>query len=159
MGALIRWWMIFCAILTGIVFLDITGLVNFAWDADHSKLGFVALMIFALVTPFIGYLTNSIVRKGRVIHKKYLQACWYAADALMGIGMCGTLVGFMMMFTSAMANVQPGNADVMKTVIISLAHGFTTGVITTLIGVVTSLLLKLQLVNLEVSMPRTRRRK
>lgn len=151
MGALIRWWMVFCAILTGIVFLDLTGLVDFAWNADHSKLGFVALGVFALVSPFVGYLTDKIVRQRDRYYKRYLQACWFAADALMGIGMMGTLTGFIMMFTDAMANLQPGNTAVIQTVIVSLSHGFTTGVVTTLIGVATSLLLKLQLVSLEVS--------
>lgn len=66
--------------------------------------------------------------------------------------MAGTLVGFIMMFSSAMASLNVSDAATIKTIIISLSHGFTTGVITTLIGVVTSMLLKLQLVSLEVAL-------
>lgn len=151
MNATIRWWMIFCAIVTGIVFLGMTGLINFAWNADHSKLGFVALALFAVTTPWVGYLTDSIARRGYDEHKRYLKACWFAAEALMAIGMAGTLTGFMMMFTDAMSHLNVNDTETIKTIIVSLSQGFTTGVVTTLIGVVTSLLLKLQLVSLEVT--------
>lgn len=143
--------MIFCSIVTGLVFLDLTGLVNYAWNADHSKLGFVALGLFTITTPFVGYLTNTIVRKGISQHKRYLEVCWFAAECLMGIGMAGTLVGIMMMFSEAMTNLDPTNIALVQAIIAHLSHGFTTAVVTTLIGVVTSMLLKLQLVSLNVS--------
>jgi hypothetical protein len=152
MNALLRWWMIFCSIITGFVFLCITGMVDFAWNADHSKLSFAALGLFCLVTPFVGYLTNTIVLKKWAHHKKYLQACWFSSDALMAIGMTGTLVGFMMMFSDAMAHLNVNDTDTIKSIIVSLSRGFTTQLITTLVGIVTCTLLRTQLVNLEVSM-------
>lgn len=159
MNALIRWWMIFCTIVTGFVFLWMTGLVNFAWNADHSKLGFVALALFTIVTPFVGYLTYKLRNVAKMFNDtrrqylRYIQACWFAADSLMAIGMAGTLTGFIMMFTDAM-NTLTGSTDTeaIKAIIVSLSHGFTTGVVTTLIGVITCVLLKLQLVSLEVSL-------
>lgn len=144
--------MIFWAIVVGTLFLSMTGLIGFAWDADHSKLGFVALAVFAILTPFVGYLTYSINYKGLTDQKRYLQACWFGADTLMGIGMSGTLVGIMMMFSEAMGKLDVANKELVQAIIVHLSHGFTTAVITTLIGVVASMLLKLQLVNLEVAL-------
>lgn len=152
MTALVRWWMIFCSIVSGFVVLTSTGLIAFAWQADHSKISFVNLILFCLITPFIGWLTKSIVADGNRSNQRFLQACWFASEAMMGIGMMGTLVGFMMMFTDAMAHMNINDTNTIKTIIISLSRGFTTGLVTTLIGISTSILVKTQLVNLEVSM-------
>ena len=149
MISLIRWWLMICGFVAGAFVLQLHGLFEFLWSVDHSKLSFVALGLFGLVTPFIGYLTNTIVRKGWSRHKKFLGYCWYASETMMGLGMLGTLLGFMMMFTGNMSHLDVTNPDSVRQIVVNMSNGLTTAVTATFVGLLTSMLTKLQLVNLE----------
>lgn len=148
--AILRWWMIVFSIFTGAMVLQEDGvLFPYLLEVDHSRLTLLNLGLFLFVTPFVGWLTYNICIKGQKQYVKHLDACHFAANSLMAIGMMGTLVGFMMMFSENMAHIDTSNVDTVKQVVVQMSRGFSTGIVTTLVGVITSTLLKLQLVNLE----------
>ena len=63
--------------------------------------------------------------------------------------MVGTLLGFLMVLTSSFQNIDVSNLDAMQTVIGQLAAGMGIALLTSLVGLVTSLSLKIQLVMLD----------
>lgn len=150
MTSLTRWWVIFCSLIAGFFFAGITGGLTFVWEADHSKLSVLTIGLFWLMTVFVGYLTKKITTDGDTSYEKYLPACWYASDVMIALGMLGTLIGFILMFQGNIAGLDPSNTDSVKQVIAAMSNGFSVGVITTVCGLIASVLLRLQLTNLEL---------
>lgn len=149
MNALVRWWAILWSMIFIIGFLAAKNLFVALWYADKSKVSFVTIFLFTIISLFIGYLTNSILRKQKTEHIKFLPACWFASDAMMGLGMIGTLIGFMLMLGTTMDSIDFNDVMTIKKAVIDMAAGISVAIVTTLTGLVCSLLIKLQLVNLE----------
>lgn len=155
---MLRWWAMACSMLVSAAVIQYKGLFKALWFADPTGLSFVALGIFVILTGFAGVLTYRISNNfpDSEIYKnsiRYLPACWYASELLMAIGMMGTLIGFMMMLGPALAGFDLAGIASAKTGIFGMATGMSTAVSVTLIGLLTSHLMKLQLINLEVSLP------
>lgn len=151
--SMLRWWVIACSIILGLILLQSNGfLFPYLLEVDHSKLTIVNLVLFLIVTGFVGWLNQHLVVREKEWLLKHLEPCYFASNACMAIGMAGTLIGFMMMFSDNMSHIDTTNVESVKVVIIQMSRGFSTGVVTTLVGVVTSTILKLQLINLEHGM-------
>lgn len=67
----------------------------------------------------------------------------FASDSLMKLGLLGTIIGFIIML-APIAGLDPGNAAAMKTSMRSMTEGMAIAMYTTLVGLVGSLLVKLQ---------------
>lgn len=150
----LRWWVLLNSIVVGLILAAKEGAVKFAWHADATKLSFITWGIFFIITGFIGYLTINQGKQGRDTQQdlRYINACWFGSELLMGLGLIGTVLGIILMFTGSAAGLDLGNISLMKTAILSMSTGLTTAFVTTLSGIATSLLTKLQLVNYEVEM-------
>jgi len=149
MSTFIRWWAIFCTIVAGAGLAGFFGLFNTLWFDDLSKLSFINLGFFSGIATFIGVLTYRIHVKENLRLTKLLPFCWWAAEAMMAMGMMGTLLGFIMMFTSNVQHIDFSNVETAKQILGQLTRGTTTAVVTTFVGLLLSQLTKLQLVNLE----------
>ena len=68
---------------------------------------------------------------------------------MLSLGMVGTLIGFIVVLSSAFGSIDVANPAELKQVIASLATGMGTALVTTLVGLVHSIVLKVQLVQLE----------
>ena len=66
--------------------------------------------------------------------------------------MIGTVIGFLLMLGTAFTNLDVSNSAALQDALASMAVGMSTALYTTLIGLVSSLILKVQLVNLEVAL-------
>ena len=74
---------------------------------------------------------------------------WFAADAVTSMGMIGTIIGFLLVLGGAFADVDPTNVEAMKKVVENLTSGMGIALLTTLTGLITSVIMKFQLVLLE----------
>jgi hypothetical protein len=149
MLVLLRWWFIVCLITLGILGANEFNLISKLWHVDSTKLSFVAIILFIVISLFIGYLTN-LGRKNVDLIKPHLSFCWFIAEFLMGLGMLGTLIGFLLLLNSALGNgINASDVVAMQKVISEMSVGFATAATTTIVGLSTSLLTKLQLINLE----------
>jgi biopolymer transport protein ExbB/TolQ len=74
---------------------------------------------------------------------------WFLAETCLALGMIGTVAGFLIMLVSAFADINIGDTESMQTALASMALGMGTALYTTLVGLVSSLFIKSQLVNLE----------
>jgi len=141
MKALLRWWLIFClTILAGgiAVYFDIH---KELYHADQTKISFLILTIFVLTSLWIGWVTK--------MQDRTVEIGWFIAEACLALGMIGTVTGFLLMLNGAFAEIDLSNPTTIQTSLTKMALGMSTALYTTLTGLICSLALKIQLVNVE----------
>ena len=141
MKALLRWWLIFClTILAGgiAIYFDIH---KELYKADQTKISFLILTIFVLTSIWIGVITK--------LQDRTVELGWFIAEACLALGMIGTVTGFLLMLNGAFTQIDLSNPTTIQNSLINMALGMSTALYTTLTGLVCSLALKIQLVNVE----------
>lgn len=145
MVAFLRWWLIFWLSVAAAVAAGALGFYPYLWHSDATFLSWACMAIYLLMTVFVGQLTRQS-RRGCQDFQHHLPLCWFVANALLSLGMIGTLVGFLLLLQS-MAGI--GTNPDMQKVLGLMTVGFSTAGLTTIVGLVASMLLKLQLINLQ----------
>ena len=144
MRSLLKWWLIFCITILGLgtcIYFDIH---QNLYKADITRLGFLILIIFGCTSVWIGSLTYRVG-----ILQDYDQRSdvgWFISESCLALGMVGTVTGFLIMLGTAFANVDVTNAVTLQQALSDMAVGMSTALWTTLIGLVCSLIIKVQLV-------------
>ena len=138
-----QWWFVFnvgvLALAVGQFQFD---LMNLLYGADSTYLSFLLLAIAVSTSVALG-----VVRK--TVRGSDNNMFWFLSDAVLSIGMVGTLFGFLLVLGSAFTDVDTTSTESMTAAIAVLAAGMSTALTTSLVGLVSSLWLKLQLVILE----------
>lgn len=149
MVVLLRWWFLLSLSIVGAVIAQVFGVYEYVWKNDATKLSFVILVVFLLATVFVGVQTYR-ARNGDQAFEKHLPFCWFLTEKLLGLGIIGTLIGFLLMLQTAFSgSLDLSSAGGAQKALAGMALGFATAGLTTLAGLICSLLLKLQLINLE----------
>jgi len=140
----LKWWFVFCASVLAFIGAAVTGLLQGLWQVDQTKLSFVIVAIYFVVSGFVGWLTI-LAADGRVNNlTQHLNSCDEASDLLMKIAIMGTTLGFYLMLSGAFgAGMAPTPAAIG-----AAAKGLGTICLVTFVGVLCSSLLNLQLTNL-----------
>lgn len=138
--AMLIWWFFFCLQVFAAVLGFHFGILDMIIAADPTFISLFILIVHAVTVLIIGYYT----------YKKDLsniEPLWFVSETQLGLGMVGTLVGFIIMFSGAFAvGISPEN---IKNVITAIALGVGTAIWTTLVGLSSGLIIKALLVNLE----------
>jgi len=74
---------------------------------------------------------------------------WFISEAILSLGMIGTVAGFILMLGDSFGSIDTSNPETLKDALSSMALGMSTALYTTLVGLILSQALKIQLVNLE----------
>lgn len=147
----LRWWLTFMLILLGgaaAAFFGLFGKIN---DADFTKISFLIYGLFMGYTIFTGINTK---KASKSLNEDYDLICrrneqgWFVASLLTGLGMVGTIAGFIYMLGSSFAQLQADNVASMMAALQEMGSGMATALYTTGVGLVCSWLLKIQLFNL-----------
>ena len=149
--AKLRYWWLITAIAVGSAIGIMSGGLQFLWNADQTKITFLMLAVFLVTTVFIGWMT---IKERHT--EQYIDACWFTSDALMRLGILTTVTGFILMFHGAIGHLDLSNADNVRKLVVSISTGLTTALVGTLVGVATSMLVGVQLKNLEVGADETK---
>lgn len=153
MLVLLRWWFVFCLCCFGLGIAYTLGFFGYMLRVDHSYMGIVTLSVFVVTSIWIGFLTYR-AHRGDSSFTAHLPTCWFISEGMMGLGMVGTLVGFLVLLSTALGSpINTADTAAMATLISKMGVGFATAALATLVGLVCSLLTKLQLVNLEYLKP------
>jgi len=96
---------------------------------------------------YVGYLTYKR-SKGAVV-KIGANVGWFVTELLLALGMIGTVIGFIMMLGGSFESLNIADTGSVKTALTDMAIGMSTALYTTLVGMVCSQILKVQLVNVE----------
>ena len=116
------------------------------WNEDQTKISFVILMLWAVSTISIGIWHT---KKTQFEIQNLSKVGWYLAETALALGMLGTLAGFLLMLGTAFTNIDVNDTVTLQTALTNMALGMSTALYTTLVGLIVSLFLKSQLVNLE----------
>ena len=150
MKSLLKWWLIFCLTLLGLCMCVYFNIHKDLYAADVTRLSFLIISIFICTSVWIGTKTYKIG-----IHQDYNQKSdvgWFISESCLALGMVGTVTGFLIMLGTAFANVDVTNAATLQQALSDMATGMSTALWTTLVGLVSSLIIKVKLVNLEVAL-------
>ena len=75
--------------------------------------------------------------------------CWFMSDAMMTLGLIGTVAGMIFLFGMIFGNIDPSVPEDLKNALGHMATGLSTAMYTTIVGLVCSLLTRVQLMNIE----------
>ena len=150
MKSILKWWLIFCLTLLGMCTCVYFNIHKDLYAADVTRLSFLIISIFTCNSIWIGTKTYKVG-----IQQDYNQKSdggWFISESCLALGMVGTVTGFLIMLGTAFANVDVTNAATLQQALSDMATGMSTALWTTLVGLVCSLIIKVQLVNLEVAL-------
>jgi len=150
MKSLLKWWLIFCLTLLGLCTCVYFNIHKDLYAADVTRLSFLIISIFICTSVWIGTKTYKVG-----IRQDYSQQSdvgWFVSESCLALGMVGTVTGFLIMLGTAFENVDVTNAATLQQALSDMALGMSTALWTTLVGLVCSLIIKVQLVNLEVAL-------
>jgi hypothetical protein len=116
------------------------------WEKDATKLSFFIVLIWAVTTALIGFW--HFLASPQLIRNQ-AKIGWYLAETCLAVGMVGTVAGFLMMLGTAFSNIDVSNVSSLQQALAGMAVGMSTALYTTLVGLIASIFLKSQLVNLE----------
>lgn len=116
------------------------------WKEDQTRLSFIILMLWAASTVSIGLWH---IKKSHIEVMNLSKIGWYLAETALALGMLGTLAGFLLMLGTAFASIDVTNTATLQSALTNMALGMSTALYTTLVGLIVSIFLKSQLINLE----------
>lgn len=103
-----------------------------------------------LVVPVVAILSSIyMVFTWRRVAVSENNPLWFISDAVLSLGMVGTLWGFLLVLGQAFTEIDTSSTESMTAAIGVLASGMSTALLTSLVGLISSLWLKAQLVVLE----------
>ena len=149
MGVFLKWWLIFCISLLGAYIAHYFGLMFKIWDADQTKLSFVIMSLYIVASLHIGFNTFR-QSKGKKVSQQ-INVGWFMSESMLALGMIGTVAGFILMLGGSFAEIDTSNQDTLKQALSDMALGMSTALYTTLVGLICSQILKVQLVNIETT--------
>jgi hypothetical protein len=149
MISLLKWWLIFCLTLLGVGTLVYFDIHRQIYNADITKLSFLIISIFFITSIWIGSKTYKLEKFDE--YDQNTSVGWFIAESCLALGMVGTVTGFLLMLGTAFSNIDVSNSASLQKALEFMAVGMSTALYTTLVGLICSLIIKVQLVNLEVA--------
>ena len=103
----LRWWLMFTAICVGTYFAFNAGFIQKFFEVDITHISLLIFAIFILFSFMTGYDTYKIGKRGCTKGTfNRTQTGWFFSDALMTLGMLGTVVGFIMMLSGNITRIR-----------------------------------------------------
>jgi hypothetical protein len=115
---------------------------NALWLSDQTKISFIIIAVWAISSIFVLYK----IYKPKSVNEELL---WFTSESLVTLGLIGTVSGFLLMLYSAFADIDVSNIDSLTASLDQMATGMSTALTTTLVGLISSLHLKVQLMLVE----------
>lgn len=160
----LKWWLFFVLIIISTIicyYLDVFGEI---YEKDSSYLSWVILIIFYYMSCWCGIknwrfvnLEQDASDKKEITKKLFVQqeAGWFASEICLALGMTGTVFGFILMLETFLG-VDTSNHQSMQKMIVEMGKGMATALYTTLVGLVCSVLLKIQYFSLSQALESSR---
>ena len=161
----LKWWLFMSMTLLAVVYLISDGWLTIVLEKDATKLSFLLMFIFTIMSAWCGYKTWKLSKfldngqTGTYLVEKIehlMEVGWFTSDLCLSVGMMGTVIGFIMML-SGFTNINTQDISTVQNLIKSLGVGMSTALYTTLIGLACSTLLKIQYFNLSQAIDKARK--
>ena len=148
---LLRWWLLFCTGLSLSTVAYYFGFYRHLYDEDQTRLGFCILGILLVTTLWTGKKIYSLKKRklSKIQSIETFAPVWFVAEACLVLGLIGTVTGFILMLSTAFIGLDVSNVKSVQDALIRMSLGMSTALYTTLVGLVSSLAIKIQLVMTE----------
>jgi hypothetical protein len=143
MKKFLYWSILFCCQLLLLFLLLDAGWFLPIFANDQSGITYLLFCISQITIFSIGFKSYS------QNNNKNMDSEWFASDAVLSLGLLGTVVGFMIMLGGTFANFETINHEMIPQIIQSMGAGLYTALNTTLLGIAYSLIIKTHLVIFE----------
>ena len=144
MNAFLKWWIQIAIITFAAVMVSDLGWWNFLYDADMTKISFIIIAVFVLSSLSVGFISMKNTSWDHV--ERLTNYVWFSSEAMVTLGMIGTVAGFLLMLSTAFSNLNVTDISNVQQAISDMAIGMSTALVTTLVGLVCSTVIKIQLV-------------
>jgi len=147
---LLKWWLFVCSCGVGITIVNYLGFFEILLKKDPTRLSFLILLIFLLTTVWIGQKIYNIIKeqnKPKGDLQQDFDIGWFIAESCLVLGLIGTVAGFIIMLGTAFINIDVTSINSMQKALSQMSIGMSAALYTTLMGLLSSLGIKLQLVN------------
>ncbi|MAQ07112.1 MAG: hypothetical protein CMN50_05370 [SAR116 cluster bacterium] len=139
------WWVQTVAICFASFFIYTFEWFDALYNSDQTKISFLIITIFIIASVTVGYLSYRNSKN----FNKLSNYVWFSSETMVTLGLIGTVAGFLLMLSSAFDNLDVKNVENVQEVITDMSLGMSTALCTTLVGLVCSVLTKIQMVILE----------
>jgi len=143
MKKFLKWWLFVILIIMGIATSIYFDFGNFLYENDFTKISLLIAALFAASTSSIGYKLWT-----KKDHHTYDKE-WFVSEMVISLGMIGTVVGFIYMLYSVFTGIDLSDTSNLQDSLAMMAKGMGTALLTTLVGLISSVLIKCQLVVVE----------
>ena len=133
------WWLIVCAVGTLSYITHSMGWLVPVYTNDLTYITFLITAVTIFTTLSLGY-------KFKVPDADTVDVEWFVSDVVLTLGMLGTIIGFMIMLQGTFSSIEFNDANSIRLALSSMSQGLFTALNTTLVGLVSSIILKVQLV-------------
>lgn len=134
----LKWWFVFVVQAIGLgVFAYLDG-AQYLLDNDRTYLSIVIIAVWLAVSGAVGWFTW--------LKQEKPEFLWFCTESCMTVGMIGTVTGFILMLSTSLATLDPNDVENMRSAIANMAVGMSTALLTTLSGLMATLMLRIQLV-------------
>jgi hypothetical protein len=138
MNLFLKWWLIFILMILSGAVTWYFSFVNFLYANDFTKLSFVIIAILFFTTLIIGYKYYK--------NNHDFEIEWFTSEVVISLGMIGTVVGFIFMLYAAFSELTVDDSVKLQQSMMLMAKGMGTALLTTLVGLISSVLIKCQLI-------------
>ena len=151
---LLKWWLFLCVQGAVLAIANHFGFFQDLFIKDPTRIGFGILGALLITTVWIGQKVYKLSRLNVTTSMKEgllndLSIQWFIAESCLVLGLVGTVCGFIIMLGTAFVNIDVGNILSMQNALSQMSIGMSAALYTTLMGLLSSLIIKIQLVNVE----------
>ena len=148
---LLRWWLLFCTQSALATVAYHFGFFHHLYREDTTRIGFFILGILLLTTLWVGKKTYSLKKtwEGADEALNEFSSGWFIAESCLVLGLIGTVTGFILMLGTAFTELDVTNITSVQGALVKMSLGMSTALYTTLVGLISSLAIKIQLVTIE----------
>ena len=139
------WWVQTVAICFASFFIYTFDWYEALYNSDQTKISFLIITIFIISSITVGYLSYRNSKN----FNKLSNYVWFSSETMVKLGLIGTVAGFLLMLSTAFDNLDVKNVENVQEVITDMSLGMSTALCTPLVGLVCSVLTKVQMVILE----------
>lgn len=153
----LRWSLLVILMVIGSAIVQRLGWFQLMYDSDFTKLTVMTLLLFAGGTFWCGTLIWRLENAAESLHNKALSRAgllsdievsaghgWLSAGICQGLGLLGTVWGIYAVFAGGFVGFAGGDANAIQTLLERLSSGMATATITTIVGLICSMLLHIQ---------------
>ena len=144
MNVALKWWIQTAIIVFSAFMINQYGWWEFLYNADMTKISFVIIGVFLISSLSIGFISLKSTNWDHI--DRLTTYVWFGSEVMVTLGMIGTVAGFLIMLNTAFTGLDVNDIKNVQEAISDMAIGMSTALVTTLVGLVCSTIIKIQMI-------------